>query len=117
MDGSCRKKFISTNASCLEFPQHNLDLSGQCLHSLIYVLKFVSQGLIQKEKVDIDWAKGAPIIMLANNIATQWCPNIIIKEFKKTIHYIYFLFSRHYVHIMLLIWLKTGTAYNGSFLF
>ena len=64
------------------------------------------QGLIQKEKVDIDWAKGAQIRMLANKIATQWCANIIIKESKKTVHYICFLFSHHYVHIMLLIWLK-----------
>ena len=63
---------------------------------------------MQEEKVDIDCAKGTQvsISMLANKITTQWCPNIISKESKKTIHYTYFLFFRHYVHIMLLIWSK-----------
>ena len=41
-----------------------------------------------------------------NKIATQWWPNIIITESKQTIHDIYLLFSRYYVHIMLLIWSK-----------
>ena len=52
------------------------------------------QGLIQKEKVDIDWAKGAQTSMLANKIATQWCPNTIIKESKKNYTlYLFFIFS------------------------
>ena len=52
--------------------------------------------------------------MLANKIATLWCPNIIIKESKKTAHYIYFLFSHHHIHIMSLIWSRNW-KYNGSF--
>ena len=64
------------------------------------------QGLLQKEKVHIDCEKRAQISILANKIATQWWPNINIKESKQTIRYIYFLFSRYYVHITLLIWSK-----------
>ena len=74
-------------------------------------------GLIQKEKVHNHCEKGAQISILANKIATQWWCNIIIKESKQTIHSIYFLFSDHYVHIKLLIWSKTGTAFYGSFSF
>ena len=40
------------------------------------------QGLIQKEKVRIDCKKDTQISILANKIATQWWPNIIIKESK-----------------------------------
>ena len=64
------------------------------------------QELTQREKVYIDWEKGTQISILANKITTQWWPNNIIKEPKQNIHYIYFLFSRYYVHIMLLIWPK-----------
>ena len=32
----------------------------------------------------------------------------MIMEFKQAIHYIYFLFSFEYVHIIILIWPKTG---------
>ena len=39
------------------------------------------QGLIQKEKVHIDCEKGAQISILANKIATQWWPNITVKEY------------------------------------
>ena len=53
--------------------------------------------LIQKEKVHIDCEKGLQISILAKKIATQWWPNIIIKESKQTINYIYFLFACHYV--------------------
>ena len=48
------------------------------------------QGLIQEEKVHIDCKKGAQISILANKMTTQWWPNIIIRESKQTIHYIYF---------------------------
>ena len=58
--------------------------------------------LIQKEKVHIDYQKSAQISILTYKIATQWWPNINIKESKQAIHYIY-LFSRYYGHIMLLI--------------
>ena len=64
------------------------------------------QGLIQKEKVCIHCEKGAQLNILASKIATQWWPNIIIKQSKQTIRYIYFLFSRYYVRIMLVIWPK-----------
>ena len=70
------------------------------MHRVLY------QRLIQKEKVHIDCEKGAQIIILANKIATQWWPNIINKKTKQTIHNIYFLFSRYYIQIILLIWLK-----------
>ena len=47
--------------------------------------------------------KGAQINILANKIATQLCLNIIIKESKQTMHYIYFIFSCYYdVHITLI---------------
>ena len=69
------------------------------------IMWFWCQGLKQKEKAHINCEKGAQISILANKIETRWWPNIIIKESKQTIHYIYFLFSR-YVHIMLLIWWK-----------
>ena len=62
------------------------------------------QRLIQKEKGHIICEKVIQINILANKIATKWWPNIIIKEAKQTMHYIYFLFSCYYVHIMLLIW-------------
>ena len=45
------------------------------------------------QKVNIDFEKEAQIDILANKIVTKWCPNIIIKESKKTIHYSYFIFS------------------------
>ena len=61
------------------------------------------QGLIQKGKTHIDCEKGAHISILINKIATQSWPNIIIKESKQIIHYIYISFSHCYVHIMLLI--------------
>ena len=64
------------------------------------------QGLIQKEKAHINFEKGVLITILLNKIATQWWSNIIIKESEQTPHYIYFLFSRYYIHIMLLIWSK-----------
>ena len=64
------------------------------------------QGLMQKDKVHIDCEKGAQISILASKIATQWWPSIIIEESKQTIQCIYFLFSRYYVHIMLVIWFK-----------
>ena len=47
------------------------------------------QGLIQKEKVHIE---DAQISILANKIAKQRRPNIIITESKQTVHKIYFYF-------------------------
>ena len=64
-------------------------------------LKF--QGLIQKEKVDINGEKGAPINDVAKKMVTQRWSKIMIMKYKKAIHYICFLFSLHYVYIMLLI--------------
>ena len=55
-------------------------------------------GLRKKEKLRIDCKKGALISILANKITTN--DDLIIKESKQAIHYIYFLFSRYYVHIM-----------------
>ena len=65
---------------------------------------FPCQVLIHKEKAHIDCEKGAQINILASKIATHWWPNIIIKDSKQTMRYIYLLFSRYYVHIMLFIW-------------
>ena len=62
------------------------------------------QGFIQKEKAHIDFEKGALISILLNKVETEWLSNIIIKESEQTPHYIYFLFFRYYIHIMLLIW-------------
>ena len=61
------------------------------------------QALIKKGKTHVNCEKGAQISILTNKIATQSWPNIIIKESKQTIHYIYTSFSHWYVHIMLLI--------------
>ena len=58
------------------------------------------QVLIQKEKVHIDCEKGAQISILASKIATQWWPNIIIKESKQITLYLFFVFlllCSHYV--------------------
>ena len=63
----------------------------------------VIQGLIQKEKVDIDGEKGAQISDVAKKIVTHGWSEIMIMKYKKAIHYICFLFSLHYVYIMLLI--------------
>ena len=49
-------------------------------------------GLIRKEKAHINCEKGAQINILANKISTKWWPNIIIKDSKQTIHYIWFYF-------------------------
>ena len=47
-------------------------------------------GVIQKEKVGINFKKGAQISVLANNIATNWWPNnIAIKESKLYITFIF----------------------------
>ena len=75
------------------------------------------QGIIQKEKVHIDCEKGAQISILANKIETQWWPNNTIKGSKKTIHYINFLFSQYYIHILLLFNQNTEIAFNGTFSF
>ena len=48
------------------------------------------QGLIQKDKVHIDCEKVAQISILANKIASQWWPNITIKEFKLFITFIFY---------------------------
>ena len=48
---------------------------------------------MQKEKVHVDCKKVAQINILASKIVTWRCPNIIMKESKKTRHYIYFIFS------------------------
>ena len=43
--------------------------------------------------------KGAQISILANKIATQWWPNIIMKESKQTSLHLFFIFllCSHYV--------------------
>ena len=61
---------------------------------------------VNTKKVLIDCEQGAQISILANKIATQWRPNTIITESKQTIYNIYFLFSRYYVYIKMLIWSK-----------
>ena len=51
-----------------------------------------SQGLIKKQKVHTDCEKGVQSRTLANNIATQWWPNINTKEsLNKLCIKIYFL--------------------------
>ena len=54
------------------------------------------QGLIETEKVNIDCEKVPKLAnILANKTATQWWPNIIIKESKQTTLHL-FLFSCDY---------------------
>ena len=58
------------------------------------------QGLIKKQKVHIFCEKGAQISIFTYKIATQWWPNIIIKESRRTnITFIYYfpLLCSHYV--------------------
>ena len=59
------------------------------------------QGLIQKEKVDINCEKGAQIRVVAKNIVTQGWSNIMVMKHKEAIHYICFSLSCHYVYIMI----------------
>ena len=66
------------------------------------------QGLIQKEKVDIDCEKDAQTSILVTKIATQWWANVI-KEPKL---YITFIF---YYTFLLPFDQKTGFGSNGSF--
>ena len=49
------------------------------------------QGLIQKENVDIDVAKGAQISNVAKKIVTQRWLQIMILELKQTTHYNYYV--------------------------
>ena len=72
------------------------------LYRICYTNK---QGLIPKEKVDINGEKGAQISIAAKKIVTQGRPEIMIMKYKRAIHYICF-FSLHHVHVMLLIWSK-----------
>ena len=61
------------------------------------------QGLIQKEKVDIDGEKGA---IVAKEIVTQGWTEIMIMKYKQALLYICFLFSCYYAYIMLfqIVW-------------
>ena len=76
-----------------------------------------NQGLIQKEKVHSDCEKGAQISILAKKIATQWGPNVIIKE---SLNKLYIIF-RYFLVFMFTscCWFdqKTGIEFNGSFSF
>ena len=76
----------------------------------------VTQGLIQKEKVDIDGEKGAPISAVAKKVAPQGWSKITIMKYKQAIHDICFLFSWHFVD-MLLIWSKNWIMLTGFFYF
>ena len=76
----------------------------------------IPQSLIQKEKVHIDCEKDAQISILANKIATQWWPNITVKESNPTIHYIFYFLV---IMFTLCYWFdqKTGIAFNSNFSF
>ena len=68
------------------------------------------QGLIQKEKVDIDGEKSVQISIVPKKIVTQGWSEVKIMKYKQAIHYICFLFSwyiQYYVYIMLMIWSKS----------
>ena len=82
------------------------------LMSLVELL----QRLIQKEKVHIDYEKDAQISILANKIATQWWPNITVKESNPTIHYIFYFLV---IMFTLCCWFdqKPGIAFNSNFSF
>ena len=75
------------------------------------------QGLIQKEKVDINCEKGAQIRVVAKNIVTQGWSNIMVMKHKEAIHYICFSLSCHYVYIMLLVWSRNWIMFTGYFYF
>ena len=62
--------------------------------SFMFIISNASyQGLIQKEKVHIDCEKGVQISILTNKITTKWWPNIIIKESKLYIAFIFYFLS------------------------
>ena len=71
----------------------------------------ISQVLIQKDKVDVNSEKGVQISILPNKIATKWWLNIVMKESKLHITFIF------YYKLMLLFDQKTGIEFNGSFSF
>ena len=50
------------------------------------------QGLIQKEKVDIDGEKDAQISIVAKEIVTQGWSEIVIMKYKPALLYIAFYF-------------------------
>ena len=63
------------------------------------VQTYYIQGFIQKERVHTDCEKDAQNNISADQIATQWWPDIITEELKHTLH-LFFFFSvlcSHYV--------------------
>ena len=65
--------------------------------------EFCDQGLIQKQKVDINGENGTQINIAAINNVTQGLAQILIMESKQAVSYISFSFFCYYLHIMLLI--------------
>ena len=75
------------------------------------------QGLIQKEKVHIEYEKCAQISILANKIAAQWWPILPLRSPNKL--QIAFIFYFFVIMFTLCSWfdLKSRIAFNGSFSF
>ena len=65
--------------------------------------EFCDQGLIQKQKVDINGENGTQINIAAINNVTQGLAQILIMESKQAVSYISFSIFCYYLHIMLLI--------------
>ena len=74
-----------------------------------------NQGLIQKKSKHRLW-ESAQVSNLANKIATQWWPNIIIKDSKLSITFIFYFLV---IMFTLCPWFdqKPGIAFNGGLSF
>ena len=67
--------------------------------------------------MDTSCEKGAQISVVAKKIVTQGWSEIMIMKYKRAAHYIYFLFCRCYVYIMLPIWCKSWNRVYWLLLF
>ena len=77
------------------------------------------QGLIETEKVNIDCEKVPKLAnILANKIATQWWPNIIIIRSPNKLH-VTFIFYFLVIMFTLCSWFdqKNEVAFNGGLSF
>ena len=62
------------------------------LKTLTTKYNWYPQGLIQKEKVEIDGEKGAQISIVAKEIVTQGWSEIVIMKYKQALLYICFFY-------------------------
>ena len=81
----------------LSVGSNHFELLHYIFINIVHMLSF--QGLMQKEKVDINGETSAQFRIVINKIVTHEWPQIKLMECKQAIHYIYFSFLYYYVHI------------------